>query len=64
MGVLSSIASGLSAALQWGLALFKAKQDPTVVRAAEANRDESTIAKVNADLAKGDPADLGKDIAQ
>lgn len=64
MGTLKAIISGLSAAAQWGFALFKAKNSPQQVQSAEAQRDEGTLKQTDSDLAKGNVEDLGKDIAE
>lgn len=64
MGILSSILSGLSAAAQWGFALFKVKNAPAVVQAKEGQQDEDTLMKADQDIAKGDVASLGEDISQ
>lgn len=64
MGILSSLISGLSAAAQWGLALFKAKNSPAAVQAKEGQQDEGTLKQVDGDIAKGNVTDLGEDISQ
>lgn len=64
MGLLSSITSGLSALVQLGLGLFRAKNTAPVVQSAEAAKDEQVLGKAGADTASGDIAELGKDISQ
>jgi hypothetical protein len=64
MGTISSILSGISAGLKWGLALFGAKNTAAAVQAKEGQQDEATLKKADGDLAKGSVADLGEDISQ
>lgn len=64
MGTWKAIVSGLSAAAQWGFALFKAKNSPAAVQAKEGEQDQATLKKTDQDIAKGNVADLGEDISQ